>query len=47
MSNYNSPREMTNPPKTITTSKAYDPIVPETITFLPTAAIILNNADAI
>lgn len=31
----------------MTTSKANDPIVPETIIFLPTAAIIRKSPDAI
>lgn len=42
-----SPRDKTNPPRTRTASKAKDPNVLATITFLPSAAINRNSPDAI
>lgn len=42
-----SPRDKTNPPKTIIISNAKDPVVFATITSLPKAAMNLNIPDAI
>lgn len=41
------PRDITNPPKTKIVSKAHDPNVFATMTFLPNAAIRRNNPEAI